>query len=59
MDELKITLFKIWADSKFGKAPDPNIPQHLRYQSYFEAFCAGFDISDAIDDFEPSQLPND
>ncbi len=43
MKDLK-TLFKEWADDKFGPAPDPNIPQHERYASYFEAFKAGLDV---------------
>lgn len=33
-----VTLFTQLADQKFGPAPDPNIPQTMRYQSYFEFF---------------------
>ena len=33
--------FKEFADRKYGPAPDPAIPQHLRYATLYEAWCDG------------------
>lgn len=34
------TAFTAWADKTFGPAPDPDIPQTKRFESYFKCWAA-------------------